>query len=477
MQIKVDETLEGSSVRVFLRFKGQTVAQLSSREFSGTFLSSVVLRPDAVRREIYVGLGEEVKLTPVKVRQAIGVATKIAQELGVESLSIDARGLEAHVQGMVEGAMLANYRFERFKKTPQSENGKEPTPSSLRKMRVVVRKEYLKRAQTEVNRGRVLAEAVNYARELCNLPGNVINPITFAQEAEKLVKDFPSLKIEVWDEKRLKKEGWGGVLAVGGGSSVPPRMVKVSYIGYGRGQQPVVVIGKGVTFDSGGISIKPGDRMDEMKFDKSGACAVLGIMRAVAALQLKLSVIGIAVLAENMPGPTAYRPGDIITTCDGQTIEVLNTDAEGRIMLADALAYARLRLKPKLMIDLATLTGACIIALGPKRAGLFTENDLLRDQLSLIGEETGDRVWPLPVGEEFDEMMKSDVATVKNIGGREGGACTGASFLKTWVGEVPWAHLDIAGPAWITKEEKFLHKGATGFGVRLIVEYLRRHHG
>jgi leucyl aminopeptidase len=405
----------------------------------------------------------------MRIRQAVGYGVKTALSMGFREVAIDATDYEAHIQSMVEGAILAHYRFDRFKKGNSGES-----KVTLATLECIVNKENISRARADAERGKILAEACNYTRELGNLPGNHIHPIRLAEEAQQLCKRFSKLKLRVRDEKALRREGFGGILAVGGGSAVPPRMIEIAYRGGKGSQAPIVIIGKGITFDSGGISLKPGERMDEMKFDKMGACAVLGIMQAVAALNLEKNVIGLIAAAENMPGPGAYRPGDIIETYDGQTIEVLNTDAEGRIVLADLLAYAREKLKPSLMIDLATLTGACIIALGPKRAGLFTEDRILRDELQILGEETGDRLWPLPVGEEFDEMIRSDIATVKNIGGREGGACTGASFLKAWAGKVPWVHIDIAGPAWITKEEKYLHKGATGYGVRLITEFIRR---
>ncbi len=475
MRVNIQSQKSSLQTKIILKTQEQKISSLTAEEFKGDFLSCITLRPNSKTREIYVGLGEAFKVSPTRIRQAIGCGIKTALSMGFKEVAIEAIGYEGHIQSMVEGALLANYRFDRFKHTKKASSSKEKKAAPiLSRLDLVVDHQHLDRAKIEAERGRILAEACNYTRELGNLPGNIINPVSLAEEALRLSKRLPSLKVHIRDEKALRREGFGGILAVGSGSSMPPRMIEITYQGGKRSQAPVVIIGKGITFDSGGISIKPGDRMDEMKFDKMGACAVLGIMQATATLKLKKNIVGLIAAAENMPGPDAYRPGDIVETYDGQTIEVLNTDAEGRIVLADLLAYAREKLKPEMMIDMATLTGACIIALGPQRAGLFTEDRALRDQLQTIGEETGDRLWPLPLGEEFDEMIRSDVATVKNIGGREGGACTGASFLKTWAGDVLWAHIDIAGPAWITKEEKYLGKGATGFGVRLITEYLRR---
>jgi leucyl aminopeptidase len=273
----------------------------------------------------------------------------------------------------------------------------------------------------------------------------------------------------------LLNGGFGGLTAVGGGSMHPPRLIVLEYRGGKASQRPIALVGKAITFDSGGISIKPADRMDEMKFDKMGGCAVLGIMQAVARLQLKLNVVGIVASAENLLSSRSYRPGDVVTTYDGKTIEVLNTDAEGRVVLADALAYARIHFRPTQIIDMATLTGAIIIALGTTRAGLFSNHETLTQQLKAAGEAVGERVWEMPHDEPFHDQIKSDIALVKNTGGREGGSCTAAAFLEKWVEETPWAHIDIAGTAWKTKESSYSSKGATGFGVRLLIEYLLRH--
>ncbi|MDE1171609.1 MAG: leucyl aminopeptidase [Verrucomicrobium sp.] len=319
-----------------------------------------------------------------------------------------------------------------------------------------------------------MARAANLVREVGNLPPNHITPATLAERARALAKTH-GLAVKVWDEKQLKREGFGGILAVGQGSANPPRFISLEYRGKGASSAaPYVVVGKAITFDSGGISIKPGEGMDEMKFDKMGGVAVLGILQAVSELKLPIRVVGLISSAENMPGSRAYRPGDIVTTYNGQTIEVLNTDAEGRIVLADALAYAVKHLKPKLMFDMATLTGAVVVALGGGRTGLFATDEKIRQDLWENSEEAGDPAWPLPFAEEYSDQIKSDVALVKNTGGRQGGASTAASFLHHWTGDTPWVHLDIAGTAWTTKELPYLEKGATGAGVRLITDYLRR---
>ena len=279
--------------------------------------------------------------------------------------------------------------------------------------------------------------------------------------------------MKIWNEKDLKREGFGGILAVGGGSANPPRLIQIEYRGGGKKEAPLALVGKAVTFDTGGISIKPSAAMDEMKWDKMGGLAVLGLMLAAADLALPLNLVALIASAENMPGPDAYRPGDIIITRDGKTVEVLNTDAEGRIILADAISQARLAHKPSAILEFSTLTGAVIMALGHRRAGLFTKEAKLRDALVAAGKETGELVWPMPVDEEYKEAIISEVATVKNTSAREGSACASASFVKLWAEDVPFAHLDIAGTAWTTKPPAYLEGGATGFGVRLVLRALQ----
>jgi leucyl aminopeptidase len=285
------------------------------------------------------------------------------------------------------------------------------------------------------------------------------------------------LKCTILDKKALQRRKFGGLLAVGSGSAQDPRLIVLEYRPAGaRRRHPVALVGKAITFDSGGLSLKPGAKMDEMKFDKCGGVAVLGAMRSIARRKLPVHVIGVIASAENMPSNTSYRPGDIVTSYRGTdkravTIEVLNTDAEGRIVLGDALVYARQR-KPSAIIDLATLTGACVIALGEHAAGLMGNDDRLQEKLRAAGDATGERVWPLPLWEEHRDQVKSHVADHKNVGGREAGAVTAAAFLSRYVAEVPWAHLDIAGTAWTTKDRPYMEKGATGFGVRLLTELL-----
>ncbi len=441
-------------------------------EFDGGALSTLLVRA-AGSRTLHVGLGDVKKAAPAPrlLRKAAGTAVKTLLKAGAEEITIalGRHDAPAQVEAVVEGALLAAYKFEAYK-APASRR-----KNALKRLNLLADPGELARARKAAHAGAVVARSVNLVRDIGNRPPNEITPEALADRARQLARSH-KLRCEVWDERRLEKEGFGGIIAVGKGSAVPPRFIVLEYRGPGvkASAKPVAVVGKAITFDTGGISIKPGDRMDEMKFDKMGGCAVLGVLQAVAELKLPLRVVGLIASAENMPGSRAYRPGDIVTAYDGQTIEVLNTDAEGRIVLADALAYAVTHYQPSLIFDMATLTGACVVALGGARAGLFTADEALRQELWSHSEDAGDPVWPLPFGDEYAEQIKSDVALVKNTGGREGGASTAASFLHHWTGGLPWVHLDIAGPAWITKELPYLEKGATGFGVRLIVDHLRR---
>jgi len=285
-------------------------------------------------------------------------------------------------------------------------------------------------------------------------------------------------KVRVIGMEELEEMGMGGIVNVGRGSSHEPKLIILEYDGTGRGEEerPYVVVGKAITFDTGGISLKPSEKMEEMKYDKSGGAAVVGIVKAAALLKLPIRLIGLIPAAENMPGGNAYKPGDIIRFRNGKTAEIINTDAEGRLILADALAYGA-EMKPRVMIDLATLTGACVIALGTHATGLLTNNQELGEKIKESGERTGERVWQLPLWKQYKEQLKSEVADMKNVGGRPGGAITAAAFLSNFVGETPWAHLDIAGTAWTqetTEKKSYIPKGATGVGVRLVIDYLAR---
>ncbi len=464
--IEVISQLPTSGDRIRLHPLGARLEGVPTEEFQGKKRSTVLTR-DGKNRIWNVGIGDSAKMSDSLAREAVGAGVKGLLAVGADRIVVEVNLFSDHLQAMVEGALLAAYQYTDF--LPEDRKRK----NSLKQIRLVVRSKDLVRARAAAKTAQILAEATNFTRQLGNRPGNDLTPARLAEEAKRIAREN-RLTCKVWDEKALKREGFGGILAVGNGSCHPPRLMALEYRGGKAKQAPIVLIGKAITFDSGGISIKPGDRMDEMKFDKMGGCAVLGILQAAAQLKLPINLVGLVTSAENMPSATAYRPGDLVRTYDGKTIEVLNTDAEGRIVLVDAIAYARKHYRPELMIDYATLTGAIIVALGGKRAGLFATEDRLRDAFVEAGEATGDWVWPMPLGEEYDEQIRSDVALVKNTGGREGGACTAAAFIKAWVEKVPWVHLDIAGTAWTTKSGASLEKGATGFGVRLTIDALRR---
>jgi leucyl aminopeptidase len=368
------------------------------------------------------------------------------------------------------GARLRAYRFDKYRTKEKPEQ--KPTLQSLT---IMTRDEAAaRRCFAPLEK---VVEGVFFTRDLVSEPANVIYPETLADAARSLGK--LGVDVEVLDERQMKKLGMGALLGVGQGSVRPPRLVVMQWKGGSKAKsaQPVAFIGKGVTFDTGGISIKPADGMWDMKWDMGGAGVVIGLMKALAGRKAKVNAVGIIGLVENMPSGSAQRPGDIVTSMSGQTIEVLNTDAEGRLVLADALWYCQDRFRPKFMIDLATLTGAIIIALGSEHAGLFSNNDELAQRIAEAGAAVGEKVWRLPLNDAYDRMMDSDAADIKNIsGGREASSITAAQFLQRFVNNVPWAHLDIAGTTWSKKDAAIVPKGATAFGVRLLDHLVAEHY-
>jgi leucyl aminopeptidase len=341
-----------------------------------------------------------------------------------------------------------------------------PPAGKLKTVSLLVEKAQAAAAEAGLVQGQGIAAGVELARECANRPGNVCTPTYLAAEARKIAK-APRIKAEVLDRKACEKLGMGSFMAVAQGSAEPPKFIVLRYSGGAKTAAPVVLVGKGITFDTGGISLKPGAEMDEMKFDMGGAASVLGAFKALAELQPAVNVVGLIPATENMPGGKAVKPGDVVTSMSGQTIEILNTDAEGRLILCDALTYAE-RFKPVAVVDIATLTGACVIALGHHRSGLFSADDALAEALLAAGERGGDLAWRMPVDAEYDEGLKSNFADMANIAGRAGGAITAAMFLKRFAGKFRWAHLDIAGTAW----KSGAAKGATGRPVALLVHYL-----
>jgi len=467
LKIDVRTSAFGSPDLVTFFVKGSPLPPgVSSEEFEGAPFSTVLLR-DKNQRTLVVGLGEKNKIEPNTLRRAAGTAIKQLLKLGSKEIALDLTTQASHVASAVEGAILASYKFTGFG-APSSKR----TRGILTRLQVTVGEQDLAQARVQARDAEIIASITNTMRDIGNFPGNLLTPAILADKAQELAHGH-SLTVKVWNERQLKRDGFGGIIAVGQGSVNPPRFIVLEYHGGGKREMPVALVGKAVTFDTGGISIKPGAQMDEMKWDKMGGLAVLGIMLAAAELKLPLNLVGLIPAAENMPGPEAYRPGDIITTLDGKTIEVLNTDAEGRIILADAIAHARLTYKPSAIIEYSTLTGAVIMALGHQRAGLFTSEEKLRDALFAAGKLTGESVWPMPIDEEYKENVQSEIATAKNTSFREGSACSSASFIKLWAEAIPFVHIDIAGTAWTTKPPAHLEGGATGFGIRLTLQALR----
>jgi len=442
--------------------------------------SAVVYGNDNIgaKRVLLVGLGERKKATLDTVRKAAANAANKAVGIKVETVSLALHrafegrfDLSAMGQAIAEGTYFGSYRYDEF--VTEGENGRL---NSLRVELIDCDSAKTKKLNKGLCSGAIIGKAQSYARTLANRPGNIIYPAKLAEEAEKLTRSLEGLSCAVFDEKQLAAKGMGGVLAVGSGSANKPRFIVLKYSSASRtaSTKPTVgLVGKAITFDSGGISIKPSAKMDQMKLDKTGGVAVLGTMKTVAELGLPLNVYGIIPAAENMPSGTSYRPGDIITTFSGKTVEVLDTDAEGRMVLCDGLAYAA-KQKCNPIIDIATLTGACLVALGRHKAGLMGNDEKLIKQLQRAAEDSGEKVWHMPSGEEYLAEMKSKSADLKNLShiNKYGDACDAAAFLGQFVGEAKWAHLDIAGMDIFREPTEFTVEGSSGFGVRLLTTYL-----
>lgn len=444
-------------------------------DFKGKDGSSAIVYGDdetGAKRVLLVGLGEKKKAALDTVRRAAAHAANKAVAMKIKTLSLAlhrafVNRFDLTVMGrvMAEGTHLGSYRYDEF--VTESEDGRLV---SLNVELIDSDSSKTKKLNKGLSRGVIIGKAQSYARTIANRPANVINPPALAAEAIKLARGTAGLSCTVFDKKQLTAKGMGGVLAVGSGSHSEPRFIVLKYKGTNR-RAPVALVGKAITFDSGGISIKPSAKMEQMKLDKSGGIAVLGTMKAVAELKLPISVYGVIPSAENMPGGASYRPGDIITTFSGKTVEVQNTDAEGRMVLCDGLAYAgKQNCNP--IIDIATLTGACRVALGKYMAGLMSNDEKLTKQLQKAADESGEKVWPMPSGDEYAKEMKSKIADLKNIGSNWGGACTAAAFLRQFVGDKKWAHVDMASVEMLEEATEFSAEGASGFGVRLLTTYL-----
>jgi len=428
------------------------------------------------QRILLVGVGKAGDITRNSVRRAAAIAAKRARSLGTKAFALgiakEARhglGAAELAQVAIEGAAQGGWQFTELKKQPE-----DPKPE-LESLELIIDASDKEEAEAGRRIGDAIAAGHLYTRNLQMQPGNVATPTYLAEQARTLAAAH-GFSVTILDKAQIKKEGMGALLAVAQGSAEEPRFIVLQYQGGTEGGAPVVLVGKGVTFDSGGISIKPALNMEDMKFDKSGATAVLGTFEVLGRLKPKINVVGLIPATENLPSGTAIKPGDVVKSHLGKTIEIINTDAEGRLILCDALSYAR-RFKPAAAIDAATLTGAVVIALGHHAIGMLGNDDALLAEVRDAGERAGERCWPLPLWDDYRELLKSDVADVKNSGGRAAGTIAGAWFLREFVDSFPWVHLDIAGTAYLESEGAAHAKGPTAIGVRLFTEFLLKRAG
>lgn len=418
------------------------------------------------KKILLVGIGDSSKINKDTFRFVTGKIVKKANELKISDCAIiipkSIPNIELILSQIIEGLKLSSYSFNKYK---------DKKEEAMQNVSLIF--ENKKKIIDNVKRSQIVSDAVNYARDIANLPPNDCSPSTLASIAKKLAAKN-KMKCKVISKNELKTKGFGGIYAVGKGSRNEPNLIILEY-NHGK-NKPIVIVGKAVTFDTGGISLKPGDKMDEMKFDKCGGCNVLGIMKAVSELKLPINIVGLIPSVENMPGGESFRPGDIIKLYSGKTAEILNTDAEGRLILADAISYGEKAYNPSKIIDFATLTGACIIALGTNVSGVISNDNSLVEKIRESSENTAEEIWQLPLNDDYMDMIKSDVADMKNVGlGRTAGTISAAAFLRKAVEKTPWIHFDIAGVAWTqfgTKEKPYNPKGATGFGIRLVIDHL-----
>lgn len=478
--VKVGDVLrEAADLAVFASIEGAALpgaiaGLIEANDFTGKAGQTLLLYPRgavAPKRLLLIGLGPSEKVSAEGIRRAAATAVRQVQTLQVAECTISTNGSlplapEVTAQAFAEGIELGAYRYDRYR------TGLSDAQRFVVERVIVVTNGGVPEIQAGLTTGQVIARGVAAARDLVNTPPNALNPAVFADEAVALGKRS-GLKVTVLDKAQLTADNFGALLAVAQGSANEPRLIVIEHGEAKTGTPTICLVGKGLTFDSGGLSLKPADAMMTMKSDMGGGAAVFGTMQALSELKLPLHVVGIIGAVENMPSGTAFRPDDVITARSGKTIEVLNTDAEGRIVLADCLNYA-LQYKPDAIIELSTLTGAIVIALGSHAIGMFPTNQALSERLSKAGDASGERVWPLPMWDEYFDMIKSEVADIKNIGGRPAGSITAAAFLANFVGDSPFAHLDIAGTAFAEKPAKpYNAPGGTGVGVRLLAEFLR----
>jgi len=465
------ERPEGDIATMDKALDGAISQLISQDEIKGklneiTIIHSLGKLPAA--RAVIAGLGKQQELSQDKVRGAIAKACRLLRQKEVSSIATTAQGAgiagitpEGAAQAITEGALLGIYSFRRHI-TREAEYGE------IKQLLIVSSDESgLPALEQGCHQGKVMAEAANLARDMVNEPANHMTPTHMAEMAKKLAATC-GLELTVLEREQMQELGMGALLGVAQGSRQPPKFMVLHYRGDDSGEIDVALLGKGITFDSGGISIKPSAKMDEMKGDMAGGAAVMAAISAIAQLKPKINVMAIIPATENLPGENALKPGDVLTAMSGKTIEIISTDAEGRLALADALGYAR-KFNAKSIVDVATLTGACVIALGTVCTGAFTNNQELVDKVIAAGAGAGELIWQMPMYDQYKKQNKSNVADIKNVGGRDGGAITAAQFLAEFAGDTPWVHLDIAGTSMTDKEENYLVKGATGVPVRTLV--------
>jgi len=457
---RIDQASRGALRKALADLPAKTGSTLLLRDLPGV----------AAERVLLVSLGARKDFGAAQFRDAVRGAAAALRELGAKDAAlflveakVASQPLAWNVRHAVLGVRDAFYRFDQLKTQK-----KAAAPTLERVVLPLSAKPPLSQALVEAQ---AIADGTDLAKTLGNLPPNICTPTYLADEAKKLARQF-KLGVSILERADMQKLGMGALLAVTNGSHQPPKLIVLRYNGAAKSVKPLALVGKGITFDTGGISLKPAGEMDEMKFDMSGAGSVLGAIRALAGMKAPVNVIGVIPTCENMPGGQATRPGDIVTTLSGQTVEILNTDAEGRLILCDALEYVA-RFEPAAVVDIATLTGACVIALGHIATGLFANDQKLADEIRAAGEDAFDRVWQMPLWEEYQEQLRSNFADFANIGGRPGGAITAASFLARFTRKLRWAHLDVAGTAWKSGREK----GSTGRPVPLLVRFALRHVG
>ena len=471
-----ETSLPGDAQPLSKRLASLLTDRRTRGEFTGTAYQLSLVEPALfpAKRLLLVGLGKRHDVTLERIRRVAGTVAGYVKTLGIAEATMVLFGagipklaVGPSAQAQVEGFLLGLYEFTYYK-TEQ----KPPTRPLTRATLLVSDRRQFAAVQQGVDRAAIVADAAMRARDLGNHPSNVATPSKIAELAQEFASEL-RLRCTILERVEMERMGMGALFGVARGTTEPPKLIILEYKGGPAGDPPIALVGKTITFDTGGISLKPSENMEQMKDDMSGGAAVLCAVQAAARLKLPINIVGLLPATENMPGGNAQKPGDIVKTLSGLTVEVINTDAEGRLVLADALTYAT-RYKPRAIIDMATLTGACSVALGKHAIGLMGSSPSLVSQLTAAGEASGERTWEFPLWEEYYEQIKSPVADLKNVGGRGAGTITAGAFLSKFVGNYPWAHLDIASTAWTDEAKPYTPKGVTGIGVRLLLEFLSR---